>query len=340
MEELKNKDFEKNPNLEFKEIIKEMDFCFGINDIFDIYYDKKQNNELFLISADKNDSISITRIKDKKLIKSIPRGFKKSIKMLRHFYSPIKTTDYLISSFSNSILKIYDLSNNYNLIHTIDVDYSSNSIIYSSLLYFSEKGDFLITSSNSNENNDYTKIYDFSNGALVENINFTNRVDIYYLLLWNKENNDYLIQCSIRDIYLYNFENKDITVLHKNENSTIHNSACLVKKNDGIDYLYVGNVNGLIDVWNLQNYNLEQSIKYSKSYFYHLISWNNRYILVAEKMNCSIIVIDTEVNKVVSVYKDIHQSFVVSLKKIMHPIYGECLLSSDLNNEIYLWTHR
>ena len=340
MEDLKNKEFEKNPNLAFKEIIKDIDCCFGINDVFDIYYDQKQNNELYLITADKNYSISITRIKDKKLMKSIPSGQKNQIKMLRHFHSPKNNNNYLISSFSKSILKIYDLSNNYNLIHIINPNYSQNSIIYSSVLHFSQKGDFIITSSNSDDvNKDYTKIYDFSNGNFLENIDFTNRVDIYYLLLFKKDDNDFLIQCSMRDVYLYNFESKDLFILRKNENSTIHNSACLVK-NNGIDYLYVGNVNGLIDVWNLNNYKLEQSIKYLNCYFYHLISWNNRYILIAEKTNCSIIIIDTMLNKVVSVIKDIHQSFVISLKKIIHPIYGEGLLSSGFDNKIYMWTHR
>ena len=338
MEDLKNKEFEKNPNLKFREIIKEIDCCFGINDVFDIYYDQKQNNELYLISADKNHSISITRLKDKKLVKSIPSGLDKDIKMLRHFYSQKNNTDYLISSFSKCILQIYDLSNNYNLIHTLNIKYSQNSIIYSCVLYFTEtKGDFIITSSNSNENSDYTKIYNFSNWDFVENIEQTNRYDIYYMLLWNKENSDYLIQCSLGCILIYNLDNKNLKLLSKYQNSTIHNSACVVK-NDGVDYLYVGNVNGLIDVWNLNNYQLEKSIKYFNSYFYHLINWSNRYVIVAEKAKCSIIIIDTIYKKVVSVYKDIHESFVICLKKIIHPIYGEGLLSSDLNNKILFWT--
>lgn len=340
MEDLKNKEFLTNPNLKLKEIIKEMDCCFGINDIFDIYYNRKENNELYLISADKNYSISITRIRDKQLIKSLKLTKNSDIKMIRHFYNEKNDKDYLICSFKGSNIKIVDLSNNYTLIYSLQIEYSKNSIIYSALLYFSEiNGNYIITSSNCNENNDFTKIYNFNDGEFIQNLEKTNRVDIYYLLLWNKDNKDYLIQCSLGYVFIHNLENKKLfTILRKEDKSTIHNSACLIK-NEGIDYLYVVNINGLIDVWNLNTFQLKQSIQYLKSYFYHIISWNKRYILVAEKLNCSIIVIDTMYNRVISVYKDIHKSFVNSLKKIDHPIYGESLLSCDLDNKILFWTH-
>ena len=341
MEDLKNKDFIKNPNLKLKEVIKEMDCCFGINDIFDVYYNRKENNELYLISADKNYTISIIRIRDKKLVKSLPCTQNKEIKMIRHFYNNKYNKDFLISSCKGSEIKIWDLSNNYNLIHSLKIDYSQNSIIFSGLLYFSENnGDYIITCSNCNENNDFTKIYNFNDGNFIENLENTNRFDIYYLLLWNRdENNDYLIQCSLGTIFIHNLQNKKLfQILRKENKSTIHNSACLIK-NDGTDYLYVVNVNGLIDVWNLNTFQLKQSIEYFKSYFYHIISWNKRYILVAEKSNSSILVIDTMYNRVISVFKEIHKSFVNSLKKIDHPIYGESLLSCDFDNKILLWTH-
>jgi hypothetical protein len=341
MEDLKNKDFTTNPNLKFKEIFKKIDCCFGINDEFDIYYAHNENNELYLISADINYTISITRLRDKKLVKSLSTEGKQQIKMIRHFYDKKNNKDYLISTFKNANIKIWDLSNNYNLIHSKKIDYSENSIIFSSILYFSENGDFFITSSNCNDNKDFTKIFNFNDGNFVANLTDTNRVDIYYMLLWNNNNIDYLIQCSLGIILIHNLENKQLFhILRKNGNSTIHNSACIVKNKDGDDFLYVGNVNGLIDIWDLKNFNLKKSIKYFKSYFYHMITWNQRYILVAEKSNCSIIIIDTLYNRVISVLKEIHTSFVICLKKINHPLYGECLLSSDLDNQIYLWTHK
>ena len=340
MEDLKNKEFITNPNLKYKEIIKNFDCWFGINDAFDIYYSHNQNNELYLISPSSNNSISITRLRDNQILKTL-EGFNNGrVNMLRHFYNKKDNNDYLIASFKGSRIKLWDLSNNYNLKYSLTIDYSENTSIFSCLLYFSEEnGDYLITSSNNDDYKDFTKLYNFNNGSFSQDLNGSNRIDIFYLLLWNKNNNDYLIQCSIGCILIYNLENKSLfQILRKNGNSTIHNSACLIKNKDGNDYLYVGNVNGLIDVYNLNNFQLKTSIRYGKSYFYHLISWNNRYILVAEKSNSLIIIIDAVTNRIISTLQK-HESFVISLKKIIHPIYGECLLSCDLNNKLFLWTH-
>ena len=293
MEDLKNKDFKTNPNFTFKEIFKEIHCCFGINDVFDIYYSHNENNELYLISADNNYIISITKIKDKKLVKSLSTEGNQQIKMIRHFYNKKNNKDYLISTLKNAVIKIWDLSDNYNLIHSKKIDYSENSIIFSSILYFSENGDYFITSSNCDKNQDYTKIFNFNEGNFIVNLENTNRIDIYYMLIWNHNKIDYLIQCSLGIILIHNLENKELFhILRKTENSTIHNSACLVKNKNGEDFLYVGNINGLIDVWDLKNFQLKKSIKYFKSYFYHMISWNKRYILVVEKSNYSIIIID------------------------------------------------
>ena len=69
-----------------------------------------------------------------------------------------------------------------------------------------------------------------------------------------------------------------------------------------------------------------------------MITWNQRYILVAEKSNCSIIIIDTLYNRVISVLKEIHTSFVICLKKINHPLYGECLITQGkYDDQIKLW---
>ena len=48
-----------------------MNFSFCINDIFDIYNNKNNNNELCLIFPSDNFTIKITRLLDNHLIKSL-----------------------------------------------------------------------------------------------------------------------------------------------------------------------------------------------------------------------------------------------------------------------------
>ena len=341
MEDMKNREFKNNPNFKFKEVFKELSCCFGINDVFDIYYSQADNNELYLITSDKEFTISITRIRDKQLIKSLPGIENKRINMIKHFFNNKDSNDYLVASFKGANIKIWNLTNNFNLIFSFHVDYSQNSSIYSALLYFSENKNYLITCSNCKENNDYTKLYNFDDGTFLSNLSYSNAVDVYYLLLWNYNNNDYLIQCCSFIVLIHNLKDgKFVRRLSKGSNETIHNSACIIRSEEGIDYLYIGNVNGLIDVWNLNNFQFKQSIRYFKSYYYHFLSWNNRYIIIAEKFNCSIIIVDTKYNKIINVLKNIQDSFVVSLKKIYHPIYGESLLISNIDNKLLLWTSK
>lgn len=67
----------------------------------------------------------------------------------------------------------------------------------------------------------------------------------------------------------------------------------------------------------------------------HIINWNNKYIIVADLENYSAKIIDIESGQVISNIK--HNSRVVSVKKVYHPIYGESLLTAARDNTIKLW---
>ena len=176
--------FATNPNFRLKETIIEMKCCFGINDIFDVYNAPNDNNELYLVSPGENSSIFINRLKDKKLIKEL-EGIKGQIHFLKHFYNKNDNTDYLIASFKGSTVRLWNLLN-YNLIYSLKINYSENTRIYSCLSYFPKnKDNYLITSSNEDKKEDFTKIYDFYTSNFIGNLEHTNRKDIFYLLLWN-----------------------------------------------------------------------------------------------------------------------------------------------------------
>jgi WD40 repeat protein len=338
MEIEENKNFITNPNFKLKETIIEMKCCFGINDIFDVYNSPNDNNELYLVSPGENSSIFITRFRDKKLIKKL-EGIKAQIHFLKHFYNKNDNTDYLITSFKGSTVRLWNLLN-YNLIYSLKINYSENTRIYSCLSYFPKnKDNYLITSSNEDKEEDFTKIYDFYTSNFLGNLDHTNRKDIFYLLLWNKNNNDYVIGTSNSLIFINNIETKKIyKILESQEVLSNFNSACLIQKDD-IDYLYVSTVRGCIIVWNLDKFIIKDKICYKSSYFCNILKWSENYLLVAEKNDGCILVIDIQRNRVISVLKNIHNFFAMCLKKIIHPIYGESLLSCDIDNKINLSIH-
>ena len=69
----------------------------------------------------------------------------------------------------------------------------------------------------------------------------------------------------------------------------------------------------------------------------HIIEWNNKYIIVADLDNESFKIIDLEENKIICDINGQHNSEIVCIKKIYHPIYGESLLSAANDNTIKLW---
>ena len=69
----------------------------------------------------------------------------------------------MISSGKKSVVKVWDLSDNYNLLYALNINYSINSKIYNCTTLFTEnKGNSLMISSNENQTEDYTKIYYFN----------------------------------------------------------------------------------------------------------------------------------------------------------------------------------
>ena len=104
-----------------------------------------------MICPSDNYSLSITRLRDNQLIKSL-EGHEGQISFVKHFYNKNKKKDYLISACKKSVVKVWDLTDDYNLLFSLNVDYSENTKIFSCIALFTEnKENYLITSSNENK---------------------------------------------------------------------------------------------------------------------------------------------------------------------------------------------
>ena len=72
---------------------------------------------------------------------------------------------------------------------------------------------------------------------------------------------------------------------------------------------------------------------------YHIIEWNETYIIAADKKKNSLKIIDRENNYSINDIKTDHEDEdLISIKKVYHPIYGESLLSAGRDKVIKLWT--
>jgi len=335
-----NYKFEKDPNnLKYKYNIIDINCSYGYNDIFEVFISFKDNKG-YIISPNFNYNLDIFTLLDNQKIKSL-NGHIKHINTVRYFINDKNYNEYLISTDDNYIVIIWDITNNYNIKYQINYKYGW--YIFSCLLVFphNNNDNYIITStsSTSNDNDESaTKIYSLNNGNYIKYIKNTNNIDIYYLLSWyNKKNNKYyIIQLSDGKIIINNLLEDELysELINQPENC---NYSGFIYNIDNNDYLCSSSSNGYINIWDLYNKNIFKAINTNNCNLYHIIQWNNKYIIVADGENKCFKIINLE-NEIIKDIEKQHTNYVICIKKIYHPKYGESLLSAADDNIIKLWS--
>ena len=103
------------------------------------------------------------------------------------------------------------------------------------------------------------------------------------------------------------------------------------------DYLCSSSSNGYINLWDLYNKNIFKIINTNNCCLMHIIQWNNKYIIVADRYNNCFKIINIE-NEIKKDIEKQHSSNVKCIKKIIHPKYGESLLSATNDETIKIWS--
>ena len=347
-----NNEYNSSPiKLKYKNDICKTNTSCGWNDMFEIYISYLNNKE-YLASPDNNNyNINIISLIDNKLVTSL-KGHDNKIRTIRYFMGENNENEdnensiqneYLISADDNHIVIVWDLLDNYEIKQKIDTNYEDD--IYSCLIFINKNNydeNYIITSTyctSSDIQNSATKIYSLENGEYIFYIKESNFDNIYYLLLWyNKQNNkNYLIQFSYKKIIINYLEPKSneqyAKFIHEPENE--HYSGFIFSKNN-LDFLCSSCYNGYIHIWDLYNKKIVTIID-TKCILCHIIQWNERYAISADFENKSFIVIDLEEKKIFNDFSVEHTMEVKCIKKIMHPKFGECLLTAGRDNIIKLW---
>jgi WD40 repeat protein len=164
-----------------------------------------------------------------------------------------------------------------------------------------------------------------------------------YLLYWHNKKKDkyYIIQLANGRIIINNLLEEELYCELKHRHEGDLNSGFVFSK-DNNDFLCYSSESGKICIWNLYTKKLINKIKLLKCRLMHIIEWNYKYLIVADFDNKTFKVIDLEKKKN-NIYdfhdkEGQHTSFVKSIKKIIHPIYGESLLTAGSDKKIKLWS--
>ena len=334
--------FQKDPkNLKYKYDITNSNDKFGANDIFEVFTSYKDNKEYLVSKNNNNYNLDIFNLIDNKKILSL-EGHKNHIITIRYFINNQNNKEYLISGDEIGIVIIWNISKDFHIKYKIKTQYEE--WVYSSLMVFlnNKNNGYIITSTCNIANNieiSGTKIYSLNDGKFKKYINGTNKYDIRYLLSWyNKKNNEYYIVQLANKIIIINNLLKDVlySKLIK-EPESYHNSGFIFSRNNN-DYLCSSSQNGFINIWDLYNKNIFKIIDTNNLELFHIIEWNEKYFLAAERKSTSFKIIDLENNIILSNINEQHIAGIICIKKIYHSLYGETLFSSGMDKTIKIWT--
>lgn len=337
---MKNYFFNKNPNLKFKENITSIK---NIKDKFDIYNSIKDNQNYLALQNQNTNNIEIYNInKQYKLIKSLG-AHRNKITFIQYFCNINVNEEFLISVDSVSILVIWNILKDYSFINFIDLKYNNN-IVYSCLLLFNVNKDeenYIITSCfNSklnNEKNDFTKIFSFNKGNHIKNINNTKTNNTKCLIEWFNSSNEeiYIIECCNKKISINNlFKDETYTEFLDNECYDEYYDGYLHNNN----FLITSSFSGVVNIWDLLKKNCTGIIYTNGVRLNNIVCWNHNYCIVPNFHENTFYIIDIEQMKVITTITNFNKNGLYILKKIIHPTYGDSLLTVDNSGNVNLFS--
>ena len=338
--------FKKNPNLIYNKIILKNNPIFGCNDIYEIFYCYKDNNQYIVYPNNEAFSLNVINMlytEQFNILTKVLKGHKTKIFSIRYFLNKDNLDEYLISSDISQIVIIWNITDNYNIKNIITTNYIEN--VYSCLILFNiNNTNIVITSTIDTFSNDECRSRKYSldnNCKYIESISGTENNNSLYLLYWyNKyDSEDYLIEFCFGKICIYNIiRNTEYCQFFSDCNESFCCGLIYKKNND--DLLISTSDGDYINIYNLNNKIKINEIKAEFCGISYIIRWSDNYFIAADQENNSFKVIDIDQLKVINnikVDKTNNQKGIVCVKKIYHPKYGESLVTCG-NRDLCLWT--
>ena len=314
----KNITFIKNIVTDAKSSYSDNTFCIfkSINDIFYLIYSSVSSSNYSITSYD---------IIDNKRINIIKSAHKGEIVNLKHNLDKRNNRDLFLSMSEDAHLKFSIKLWNVNNFECI---LELNNI----------KG-YKISSCFLNDNN---SLYILTNYCPIESRDLEGNIikkfqnddnEIYFIDTYNDDKNSkiYILTGHIGLVKSYDYyKNKVYYKYQDNDKENSEHYSLIIHNNKSIIKLMELCFDGNIRIWNFHKGSLLNKIKVG--WCFDLCLWNNNYLFVG----CSDKVIRLlELNKGYIIKRLTgHDGKVTCIKKIIHPKYGECLVSIEFSGTI------
>ena len=345
----KNKNIKSKDNIEIKSNPKDIQYYEDITeDSYSYYYLDNTfsifnsiNNICYLIYSTKKKSIISYNLKNNSIISEIKNAHNEQISNFRYYLDIINKRDLIISiSSCDNNIKLWNFYNWECLLNIKNVN--KNGYLNSACIFRNIQYNFIIASNFTwFDNSESIKIFDLKGNKIKEindSKNNTVFIDVYYD---NKLSKNYIITGNIGHIKSYDYNKNKLYYKYSesNKDNKIHYSV-IIHESEQLVKLIESSGDGNIRIWNFHSGNLLKKINVSDYYrLYGLCLWNNEYLFVGcEDKKIRII----EINKGIIIKNLIgHNNSILTIKKIIHPLYGESLISQAYESDkIKLWINK
>ena len=324
-------------NINFlRDIVTDSYSKYCLSNTFSIF--KSIKDILYLIYATENKSIIFYDIINNKKIKEIQKAHNENITNFRYYLDKLDKRDLVlsISAYDNNV-KLWNINNFECLLNIKNIN--KNGCLYSACILNENNNNYIITSHwNLLKDCEKIKVFDF-NGKKVKEINNSNDkiyfIDTYYD---NKLSINYILTGNDDCIKSYNFNKNDIYKKYSAKDNSGHFSIIINDIEDEIKIIE-SSCDGNIRIWDFHSGELLNKIKVSNECLREISMWDNDYMFVGcDDKKIKIIELK---NGIIIRELEGHNDYVTSIKQIIHPQYGKCLISQGgAKDAIKLWVSK
>lgn len=270
-----------------------------------------------------------------KNIFTVQHAHNNTIFSCRHYFDRKGKRDLVITSSYDRSVKVWNASSKWENVVNIPNSHLGYNI-YSVCILSDEKEskNYIISSAPS----EYTKIWDFT-GKHVKDFGVSNE-STYYInsFFEHKQSKHYILNANSSDVKSYDFKTGQLYHSYHGTPQTWHMSALVVEVNN-IMQLVESDGNGNIRIWNFHTaVNLKIISSSGVINLRGICLWNDHY-LFSSGSDYQVKLYNLKDEAFVKGFHG-HTSTVCSVDKIVHPHYGECLISHGLDGKLKLWINK
>ena len=327
--------YNSNPkNITYSNNITKDSFTIGILDNTFIIFESF-DKLLYLIYSKRKSIISYDLINNKK-INEIRNAHKEDISNFRHFSDKINKRILIISiSKNDNNIKLWCIDNLKLLANITKVN--QDGFLYSACFLSDKNQNYIITSNWSVSNPEAIKVFHLD-GKKEKEINSSNDKTFYVDNFYDKKlDKNFIITSNNCYIKSYDFSRNKLYHKYYDNEKDDHCNTIIFEKNELIQMIE-SNSNGCIRIWNFHSGEILKkiSIKIVDYKTFSICLWNYDYLFVSCE-DKSIKLVELKNGNIVNNLCE-SSEIILTIKKIIHPNYGECFFSQGRRYEqIKLW---